>query len=685
MAVTIVSTTSRKGGNKVLDALSDGTLIFAVRETGADDIEFYYSDDQGASWADTASDITDVENDAGGYHSIFIDASDAIWCLYDSTAGAGFAAKLRRGTYSSGTISWDSGYVFSTGEMRSGDLVAFKISTNDYVGIVWTDATSNDTDFVVVKRTSGGTYSIAKTSTAISGTSTMTISPRIDFHHTGDGKTIQSGTPHFYVGYLDPSVVLDFRFRKMTYSAGPSWSIGTERIIDGAVDADTDYAPIGAFFDGSRYVMVVPQTASPYWTVYDRDAGDTATNSRGTVPSGLTQYTPVYAWTDDSENIYLLGKRASDSDAVYAKYDRTGGSFGSWTQIHAGTAGGAAWTVGAVNHPANNEANVVWDEAGNFTHDAPVAYNTAPTAPTWNNTDNVAGDVAETLTLDWNFTDPDAGDTQSAYTVRRKLGSGGTWNYWTGSAWQASEDATTKIAASGTSLTLAASWGSDGDATHYYGVKTWDAADAGPSPWSADLRVIPSGQDNPTITAPTPTGTPTVGLTATVTWTVSTQTKYRVVVSDTTGGTMDTGTLDFDTGVVVDNITSITASFPTNSVTRYVKVTTWNDEGLASDLDEVDVSVSWTPPSTPTLQVTADTNDHNLDVVITNPGAGATESYNDVYRRVAAVGGDGIRVATNVAVDGTFIDWLVGSGVAYEYLARCYADTGTTADSAWTA
>ena len=302
-----------------------------------------------------------------------------------------------------------------------------------------------------------------------------------------------------------------------------------------------------------------------------------------------------------------------------------------------------------------------------------ASFNQTPTAPTWDSpTDGSTQDVDEAVVLDWTFNDPDGGDTQSAYRLRRTITA--TVTYWNGSTWQASADASTKITSTTSSHTLAASWGSDSDADHKYAVATWDNSDAGPSPFSSDLRLVPSAQDNPTITTPTPTGTPTIS-----------STTSAVVVSDTSSTSdMDAGTLEYDSGVVVTGTKSDVADFPTNSVTRYVRVMTWNDEGLASDIDEVDVSVSYTPPSTPTLVNTSGTPTGAVTVTITNPGAGATEVSNDVYRRVGDDSTTEIRIATGVAVDGAYIDYTVASGVTYKYLARCFADNGTYADSAWT-
>lgn len=220
-------------------------------------------------------------------------------------------------------------------------------------------------------------------------------------------------------------------------------------------------------------------------------------------------------------------------------------------------------------------------------------------------------------------------------------------------------------------------------ADHFYAVKTWDAIDAGPSPWPTETRVIPTAKVNPTLTAPTGT----VGASDTATWTVSEQSKYRVVVSDTSSTTnMSAGSLEFDSGLVNDSVArSLPITFPTNSVTRYVRLQTANALGLLSDIQENTVTVAFTPPSVPTLVATGNTPTGAIGVVITNPGLGAAEANNDLFRRLVGDTGNGIRVAAGVAVDGTFNDYTVASGKAYEYKVRAFGTNGTQIDGAWTA
>jgi hypothetical protein len=197
--------------------------------------------------------------------------------------------------------------------------------------------------------------------------------------------------------------------------------------------------------------------------------------------------------------------------------------------------------------------------------------------------------------------------------------------------------------------------------------------------------VVPSAQDNPTIVAiTTVTSDP-----YTVNWTVATQTKYRVKVYDDATGSPDTSTVFYNSGVQVSAVTNASVPFPTNNVTRHVGVVTYNDEGLASDEDFEQVEVDYVAPPAPTVSMsTTGTDSGVIFVDITNPAPGAGETIadsNEVFRRVAVDGGDGIRIALNIASGGAFNDYGPLSEVVYQYRARAISDaTGAGTYGSWT-
>lgn len=161
-------------------------------------------------------------------------------------------------------------------------------------------------------------------------------------------------------------------------------------------------------------------------------------------------------------------------------------------------------------------------------------------------------------------------------------------DWYTGAAWSTEQWVT-----SGTEeVTLAASWGLDADDPHIYSVWTNDGTADSVSK-SVPLRVIPSAQDNPTLDA---IGTITAK-TKTVGWTVTTQTKHHLRIYRDVGLT----DLEYDNGIVVTGTKSDTIPFNEEG-SRWIWLTTWNDEGLASDVDTEAVTVDWADPPRPVVK-----------------------------------------------------------------------------------
>ena len=691
--MTVMETLMSGGGETLfitrrsIQTLSDGTVLVAAVENNAADVDnssirIWRSTDDGDTWSEVTQSGTDplIETSTTPsattvtYFNFFVDANDVVWLVGDYDQDSYASLGIWRGIYSSGTITWDAPYL-PTDMFPGGvqDMVAFRVGTDDFVVNVQSSSFSTYSGLYIFKRTSGGTWSTHQTFLDSEDRASA-----IDFHHTGDGKTVQGGTPHIYHAYNKGT---GYYCRKYTYSGGTWSNPGTGRLLWSL--SQTNATTLGRF-NGTDFFVAVNDPDSDTYVVKKRNAADTTTTNLGTVETNVT-------------NAY----RHLEIDLFF---DKTGVPYFASTRWNPLTpreiaaskwAGGTTWEaevdVSSLT-PANyNPVSVlsspttlnyppfvtVIDDNLYYFRDY-ISFNQAPTAPTWvTPTSGEAKDVALTLVLDWDFNDPDVGDTQSAFTLRKREGAG-SYEYWTGSAWQSSEDATTKIASSATTTTLPASWGADPDEDHYYSVKTWDDDDTPlVGPWSSELRIIPSAASDPTLDLPADAGS--VGGTASVEWTVSSQSAYRVVVSDTSSTVdMDAGTLEEDSGWVTDSgARTYLASFPTNTVTRYVRIQTKNSEGLLSAIDEHTVSVSYTPPSTPTL-VVSEVVPGALRVAITNPAGATTTVSNDVYRRVGS--GEWKRVAATVAPNGFYDDYRVAAGVTYDYKVIALGDNGATAE-----
>jgi len=300
----------------------------------------------------------------------------------------------------------------------------------------------------------------------------------------------------------------------------------------------------------------------------------------------------------------------------------------------------------------------------------------APNAPLW--VSPAAGsvqDVAAGLTLDWAFSDDNTADTQGAYALKRDVG--GTVRWWGGSAFD--QVAETYITSSATSLALASSWGADGDATHFYSVRTKDAA-LNIGPYSSVLAVVPDAKDNPTITALTTVTTATPA----IEWTVTDQGQYRVQIRD------DADSFDvWDSGWITSTSERgpITVGTTLEDVTDYIqRVTTKTAEGLTSDPSSDAFSTVFVPPDAPV--VTVNEVDGAFEVTVENPATGEPVESNDLYVRIAAgslLDGNRTttprRIAAGFESDTVITDYAVGSGVTYEYMARAWTADGAFTDS----
>lgn len=305
----------------------------------------------------------------------------------------------------------------------------------------------------------------------------------------------------------------------------------------------------------------------------------------------------------------------------------------------------------------------------------------APTAPTWVTAAGVK-DINASLLLDATFEDP--GDSMGAYALKRDIG--GTIRYYRASdqTWQVAE---VKNVAVSPDVTLASGWGADGDANHLYYLKTWDIGDL-EGVYGSALVITPSAKVEPTLDEPDDGDTvPSSSLVAQ--WTVAQQSAYLLELLDAAG----TSVL-WTTGWTTDvDLRQRTISYTLVDGTDYrVRLTTKNAEGLASTPVTNDITVSYTPPATPTL--TFDTSD-NVKIVITiaNPapsGGQPAVTENRLWRRLVSAGDAdptdvGERIATGLANNGSHDDVYVGHLEDWEYRAETIGANGTSTFGAWTA
>lgn len=410
---------------------------------------------------------------------------------------------------------------------------------------------------------------------------------------------------------------------------------------------------------------------------------------------GYSVYRNTSSWVEsDGSSVPSVNTTAPINPAALSQTDMT---VGVLLEIPISATIVEGWRTGSIaNHGLAIQPTSALDPNDGFTIYAregatppvlEVTYsNSAPTSPNWT---TAAGtyDVASSLTIAAPFTDPDPGDVASAYALRRTIGA--TVRWWDGTDWDAVTEQ--KISPAVESWTFSAGWGADGDATHAYAVKYWDALDTEGS-YSGSLLIVPSVKANPVITFPVD-GVDVTTSTVTATGTVSDATAYRWRVLDPSDSselytTGKTGT----TGNSVDRLLGFTFE---NGSSYRVELTTWNSEDLASDADTVEFDVVYTPPATPTLTVTAVQADGRILLEVSNPAPTGSQpdiTGNQVRRRITGTDWSGSYLKSQEGDDGPMVitengaanDRAIASGVDYEYQVVAFGTDGTTSESAWT-
>lgn len=695
MASTIVSNANvrAKYPNQAFIDRSVATgNIYSIQQDGSNQLTVYQSTDRGTTWAANTTSrltITGLQEwtapfiDNGGFlHFAYRtneSSTDKIYWARCPSPNTAFESAITMASAGNGGVA---GSVYSGIDM----VVAQPAAGSNTYYIHIAAGTSSGTQNGVTLFSGSAIYGIIgytfffpiygwikkSNNSLIQGTrqwmNTETVGrvgPNISLHHSGDGHT--SSTPHLWVAWGRNAVYLT----KVAYNNN-SWTGGVGVPV-AAPSAAMDY--ITARFDGSRYLVAVPDGTTTLH-IYERDGANTTTVTRDQTNAMASAIVHIGFMFNDLGDLKVWA--AGSSGAVQqSNYTRSGNSWGTWsstsitpsaTQNEYGTMRNAYGIARWLWYYRTSTPAVLSDF---------VAVTYAPNTPMITSPpDGQAQDVAAALVITWSFTDPDPSDVQSGYYLKRQVGAGAA-QYWNGSVWGGSE---VKNVTATTSATIpsALPWGLNADANHTYSVKVEDSGNLA-SAYSSVVTVIPSAKVNPTITAPTAAQVLTDN-SVTVTWTVSEQTSFRVVL-------LESGNQVFDSGYVTSPVTTYTPSYTLKDLTSYqAQLTTKNLEGLASTTQTVSFSVDFIEPATPTLQVSPASELGVINVIITNPtpsGGQPALTTQDLYRRVVGDTSDGIRVSTGLLSAATFTDFKVSSGVDYAYRARAFGVNGTNQFSSW--
>jgi hypothetical protein len=397
-----------------------------------------------------------------------------------------------------------------------------------------------------------------------------------------------------------------------------------------------------------------------------------------TTPGAFTEPDLGVAY-NNSINVAWGASTDADGDSIAYRLEYWNGS--AWVLIDNAVVGTSyVWNTSAL--PAST-AYKLRVRAGDNTGSGPgfsayresdvfaISHNVAPGAPT--PTNPVGGatiDRDQSNVFSWTFVDADAGDSQSAYELEDRPAAG----LATSTGWVTSTSPSRTVAAG----TIAAG-------SREWRVRTKDAIGEA-SPWSSWAQyVAATAPAAPAITAPVNGSTIAENL-AVLDWSAPAQDAVQIRKVADAAGVPDTGTVYSDTGTIASTTKRDHAlAFPTNTRWEHLQVRI-RVAGLWSSWASVRVHVDYTPPPTPTVLPIGLDASGAIDVAITNPAPTGTQpaiAGNDLHRREVGDTGDGIRIAAAISSGGSFVDYKVASGVAYEYRAEALGTNGTSSFSAW--
>lgn len=702
MTATLLSTSTVYSLKPRAVAHTSSGRIWAWLQGHAD---LHYSDDEGGTWNTVTSPHA---GDTGG-HALFVDSGDNLYTVRQQ----GTALYFARFGNASGTLTARTDYTALSGLVNGlvgADIVAHEDPANPgqyLVHVITADSRASGSNAVIYHRLrfnpSGPSWASLTETTLNFG---VVGGVGIDFHHTGDGRTVQGGAPHVFLAYywqvFGGGSPAEIRTRKYTYSGG-AYTGGTITTLT----TGTDKKPQVAFDGTDWWVSYVSAALAP--KLVRRDLADTTytdvsapatgwpnglfLDALSLTAAGLAGAVVLFALRRDTAGTQGVTTLDADDGLYVAIYEPGTASWTTWARTsanHAPLQQGDG-ILGAPRSASAGQAHSVWlraEDSGNTTfprywvHDAEVV-NDPPAAPSLSAP--VAGvtiDTTVTQRFEWAFSDPNVGDAQSAYDLRYRAVGGPTWTTVSETTPNEHRDFTAATFVDGTS--------------YEWQVRTYD--DLGTQgPWSGSANFTGGGPpDAPTITAPANLGTVSTSMQL-VTWSTSEQEAYQLRTVADSGGTPDTGTVYFDTGTVVStSARSRSVEFPVNPRTEHIQIRV-RFAGIWSTWASIEVAVSYTvpPATTVTPSAYAPAECITITAVADAPTGGEpTPTGFDLFVRVAAggtpdlqrkVGDDGIRIAAGLAMGASFIDYRAVGTRTYEYRAKVYGDNDTFRLTPWTA
>lgn len=347
-----------------------------------------------------------------------------------------------------------------------------------------------------------------------------------------------------------------------------------------------------------------------------------------------------------------------------------GGATNAGTQDAGGGGGGSNSVTGLIASTTNSQGGSTTTADGK----AVLTYNLVPNGPALNSpVGSTSVDLTLPIVASWAFSDPDVGDAQTKADLQWRIGTG---------AFNVISNASTSALAS---FTFTANFfAAFAGQTIEWQVRTYDSHNA-QGPWSASAFFIPRAKP----TAPTYVATPVISsntpsvLVNTPDGALQFEFQITADVAGSPGAVLlDSGTVAVS-GTPAQVNTTLTSFAYVNGTSYHVLFRYAKFAGVWSTFaDSGPIVANINAPLQPTLTLTGldDTGSVRVDVV--NPGSDPhAPNHNDVFRTDVETNEE-IRIATNVAINGTFTDWTPGFNREYRYRVVAVTATGAFTSSA---
>jgi hypothetical protein len=551
--------------------------------------------------------------------------------------------------------------------------------------------------------TTVGVWSAINTNTPANNWATY---PSIDFHHTGDTKTILDGTPHVYVSWVHAGVqgtVYGIKYRKANWAAGPTWTWASE--VQVASDMQVPTNLVGGDVDNTPYWVQgqwLGEGANRY------SIGGMLWNSGGgvTAGDGGTQFLHEVTGTNTVTTVmFSAGDRATRMWHGAGFFDAEGNFWYSGQSTYQN--GNARprdvaiidrqtgyilyrttlSTISTVDRPEfmkqsrNGWNHLFWqftssDGAHHLIRSDFIA-NIAPNAPVLTYPSNNGPiDRTQVQMFTWNFSDPNSGNTQGSYEIRARVS--GT-SPWTVTAGPTNSSQSQHIWSANTFSANTWEWQ----------VRTSDNSGA-TGPWSTSSFFVASTAPSVNITKPTSNEVIATNF-VNVEWTIAgTQQQWYVMGYEGVG---TSGNVVYDSDTQIG--TAKQDAFLVNNNTTYTVAVMAMVGGLWSPWATRTFSTSYALPANPTI--TAVYHDafglgfnHSIKITgITNPtpiGAQPIVNTYDIWVREVGKPETAIKLMSGASGSVSNLIWYSPkSGVAYEFATFMYANNLTESYSTWQA